>query len=696
MSTSSTGVNAPVATRRFRAFDVPGLTRVGVRGVPVFPDLAEGQDAWTALRVVGRHRAAKRIVRRADDTGPEVQPYDAGWRFVPSCRVVNLSPEGLLAFVEDAGRDPHTLYVRGTFHGGATDAWGCVRRLKAPEPGWSAHLVDRAHRANMLDLDGIELPSELNGSLLENGPEAFTHVAARLPWLWSRLSYVVSVSSSGGIVAPHLAKLHPWVITDRPVSSPEWRRILTALRVASGLGKAVDVSVADEIQPHYLSAPVLTGFADDPVRLRHWVHRGDVPELPVTEALAWADDVLTDAGAVALPLREAAELALTAENQGGMEEEAARPVTCLQNGSLSLGEAIGPVPFGSNAVRNRYQAILDDTVRIRMMLWGDAPIPRGSRTPMLFAALLCAANLDPERYMTGRDEAARRLGIDPVQRRRWIDQVDVAIRNRVARHLAGERVDYRGQERSPIYGPSDRWFIGWFARIGLTAGIRRMLDQLADESTKRGRRRWRRGARPLATARAARRIQAAERTARVMELSALGMSVRQIAAAVGLSPDYVKVIRRKHRGGVMECPPSEITRRGEEETLSGKGESSLPLCVPRANETAPATSDAPPVGTDTSVTATPAALVDELLEGWAVAAILDPNDDHPVDDFLSQLPAVDRTHRRQPGDPGWRPSARLRAVLPPDIAESLDAEARQHWRGRKRQKGPSGGKSGAE
>jgi putative DNA primase/helicase len=211
----------------------------------------------TILRAV-----AKRLAKRW--TSPtEVADFDQALNYRHEQRTVS-TPRELAALLEELQGDEHAAIIRGGYIGDELAVpimqrvehytVGCVVRQKAVFKDRRSHLF-------MADVD--DWTPGTADPIREPEAAIAEWVASELPDDFQGISYTWQLSGSAG--APKNAgklKAHVWFMLETPYTSAELRAWVTAKL------PSVDAALFDEIQLHYVAAPVFAPGVADPVPRR--------------------------------------------------------------------------------------------------------------------------------------------------------------------------------------------------------------------------------------------------------------------------------------------------------------------------------------------------------------------------------------------------------------------------------------------
>ena len=420
-------------------------------------------DTLTVLRTQDGHRAAKTI--RADADGLHVDNFDAGAKFAIETIPVD-SVQSLGDAIAILSGDASRLVIRGQLgpcRSPSKQDGTVFRRKTVTGSAWRGYFDAAPRRWACIDSDHLPLPDALSQVI---DPEAVVrHCLDILGDPWRTTTVFWQASSKAGLPGIAEIKLHLWFWLSDPVDDFRLRAELRRINKQAGV-KAVDEALADSIQIHYTAIPIFDGIAD-PLPRRHGFLRGAVEEIPVdriapapTQKAARVKAKKTVA--VPVPVKAARKALPTPEAEGDVADTVRRlyPKTEL------------------------YAAILDDILTLARLRHGGGGVGDGERDRFLFAAATAAANVRPGRC----EEAAGELAaiLVPGKDHCWVDDKLSSLQARADQHMRGERVQWQGREKSPIYSPSK----GWFADFLMIADDEmEHLSKLVSEAVSRRRRR---------------------------------------------------------------------------------------------------------------------------------------------------------------------------------------------------------------
>lgn len=222
-------------------------------------------DRLTVLRSNSR-RLCK--VWKTDGT---MQPYDnAKWFSIEQRDVDGI--QALAVLLQTLERDPYVCIVRGT---PKPSTEPLIRRLLENFDDIPLHTV-------LIEID--EYRPVINDPLVEPMDAALEFIAECLPEAFQNVSFAWQSSNSMGAPGKEgLLKMHLWMYLETPYDSATLRAW------AKHLNLAIDISVLQPVQPHFVAAPIFEAGRIDPVAQRSGLWRGDRDSVPLvidTENLA--------------------------------------------------------------------------------------------------------------------------------------------------------------------------------------------------------------------------------------------------------------------------------------------------------------------------------------------------------------------------------------------------------------------------
>ncbi|MBL8420706.1 MAG: hypothetical protein JNK92_08725 [Dechloromonas sp.] len=188
----------------------------------------------------------------------ETQNFNAGMFF--DCRVWPVENiHQLSVALSEFERLPVALVIRGVPQP-HVDPKRWHQRTKNNKPAnYLTPIV--GHHHVMIDIDKLALPSGLEvrpGSV----QEVIAYVITQLPDEFHHASFHWQLSSSAGLRNLSVVSIHLWFWLAKPTTDHDLKRWGNAVNKAKGY-KLIDTRLFDDVQPHFIAAPIFEGM-DDP------------------------------------------------------------------------------------------------------------------------------------------------------------------------------------------------------------------------------------------------------------------------------------------------------------------------------------------------------------------------------------------------------------------------------------------------
>lgn len=209
------------------------------------------------LLVCGPGQSASKSISASRDGKPNVQGFNAGMHFAVMEREVQDIRE-LSEVLRALETLPNVLVIRGAPVPTLSERSG-VRRTKA-----NFATPAQGRRWVLLDFDKIPLPSGMD--VRKDPVVVAEHLVSRLPAEFHGVSYHFQLSSSAGLKDDGTASMHIWFWLTAPHTDKDLKRWGQAVNKTSST-KLVDTALFNDVQAHYVAAPVFVGM-DDPLPVR--------------------------------------------------------------------------------------------------------------------------------------------------------------------------------------------------------------------------------------------------------------------------------------------------------------------------------------------------------------------------------------------------------------------------------------------
>jgi hypothetical protein len=159
----------------------------------------------------------------------------------------------LSRLLQNLERMPNVMVIRGEPKD-SLDLQRGVRRRKT-----NFVTPPEGRRWIMIDFDKIPLPTGMG--VAHDAKAVAEYLVSLLPPEFHDASYHYQLSSSAGLKDASVASMHVWFWLDQPWPDKELKKWAKAVNADAGR-KLIDPALFNDVQPHYVAAPVFEGMKD--------------------------------------------------------------------------------------------------------------------------------------------------------------------------------------------------------------------------------------------------------------------------------------------------------------------------------------------------------------------------------------------------------------------------------------------------